>query len=135
LAQRLIDWNSEILMQLLKQVVARRFAVPGRRTQQDALWEMARNVGDGHMPVEEVAEIIQLPDFDERAIRQVDPDTVILSPEVTAQCRSYVALLASMYRDNPFHNFEVCFFLLIISCWWCGAFCRSSLHRHYLYSL
>eukprot|EP00523_Entomoneis_sp_CCMP467_P017696 CAMPEP_0168809860 /NCGR_PEP_ID=MMETSP0726-20121227/3304_1 /TAXON_ID=265536 /ORGANISM="Amphiprora sp., Strain CCMP467" /LENGTH=1173 /DNA_ID=CAMNT_0008861859 /DNA_START=128 /DNA_END=3649 /DNA_ORIENTATION=- len=104
--QRLVDWNTELLMQLLKQVVARRFAVSGRRTQPDALWEMAQNVGEGHMPVEEVVEIIQLPDFDERAIRQVDPDTVILSPEVAAQCRSYVGRLASMYRDNPFHNFE-----------------------------
>mmetsp|Transcript_93 Transcript_93/g.261 ORF Transcript_93/g.261 Transcript_93/m.261 type:complete len:1214 (-) Transcript_93:30-3671(-) len=103
---RLVDWNTELLMQLLKQVVARRFAVSGRRTQPDALWEMARNVGEGHMPVEEVVEIIQMPDFDERAIRQVDPDTVILSPEVSAQCRTYVGMLASMYRDNPFHNFE-----------------------------
>ena len=105
--QRLVDWNTELLMQLLKQVVARRFAVSGRRTQPDALWEMAQKVGEGHMPVEEVLEIIQMPDFDERAIRQVDPDTVILSPEVTAQCRTYVSMLAAMYRDNPFHNFEV----------------------------
>ena len=60
-------------MQILKEVVARQFAVAGRRTQQDTLWEMARNVGDGHLPVEEVAEIIQLPDFDERAIRKWTP--------------------------------------------------------------
>lgn len=104
--QRLVDWNCELLMQLLKQVVARRFALSERRSMPDALWEMARTMGLGHMPVEEVVEVIVLPDFDERAIRQVDPETVILSPEVSAQCRNYVALLASMYRKNPFHNFE-----------------------------
>ena len=106
-----MDWNTELLLQLLKQVVARRFASAGRRAVPTPdLGEMAQRIGEGRMPVDEVLEIIVLPDFDERASttsNQVAPDSVVLSPEVTSQCRNYVALIASMYRDNPFHNFEV----------------------------
>ena len=98
-------------MKLLKKVVARRFASAGRReVSKPDLDEMAQYIGEGFMPVDEVLEIIVLPDFDERASttsRQVEPETIVLSPEITTQCRNYVSLIAAMYRDNPFHNFEV----------------------------
>jgi len=58
--------------------------------------------------LDEVTEIITLPTFDEEtaAGEQVDPETVELGDEVTKQLRHYVTSIASMYRDNPFHNFE-----------------------------
>ena len=58
------------------------------------------------MVVEEVAEVIMLPDFDDRTANKVDPESVELTTEVVEQCRRYVSIIASMYRDNPFHNFE-----------------------------
>ncbi|CAB9499837.1 Receptor-type guanylate cyclase gcy [Seminavis robusta] len=57
--------------------------------------------------LEEVAEIIHLPTFDaEAARRQEDPFNINLSNEVKDQLLAFVSEIASMYRYNPFHNFE-----------------------------
>jgi hypothetical protein len=105
--ERLVAWNSELLIQLLKHIVAKRTAVAGRRMTQIALRAMAQNISGGGMVVDEVTEIIQLPDFDERAANKIDASAVKLSPEVISQTKRYVTLIASMYKQNPFHNFEV----------------------------
>jgi len=103
--QRLIQWNSEMLVQLLKQVVARRQVVQRFPKDKEALTEMAANIGEGHTVVEEVAEIITLPEFD-AAAASAAAKKVDLPEEVTKQVHDYVAAIAGMYRDNPFHNFE-----------------------------
>jgi len=105
--ERLVAWNTELLLQLLKHIVARRNALTGRKHTSVALTAMAQNISSGGMVVDEVSEIISLPDFDERlTIKAVDVQAVKLSPEVESQTRRFVSLIASMYRDNPFHNFE-----------------------------
>ena len=108
--ERLVAWNTELLLQLLKHMVARRSAVTPRKMMPAALTAMAQNIApEGGMVVDEVIEIIQLPDFDERlASRKIDANTVVLDQEVVAQTRRFVSLIASMYRDNPFHNFGTC---------------------------
>jgi hypothetical protein len=60
-----------------------------------------------YMVLEEVVEIIPLPGYDERVFkRQEDPSTIELPDAVVDQLNLYVATIALMYRDNPFHNFE-----------------------------
>jgi hypothetical protein len=54
--------------------------------------------------LDEVKEIITLPS--EPTKYKVDPFSIELSPEVTAQLTEYVTAIAQMYRDNPFHSFE-----------------------------
>jgi len=103
--QRLVQWNSEMLVQLLKQVVARRQVLQRRKTSQAALSAMAGNIGSGTMIVEEVAEIITLPEFDAQACAG-NATSVCLPEKVVEQVHSYVGTVAGMYRDNPFHNFE-----------------------------
>lgn len=106
--ERLVAWNTELLLQLLKHIVAKRQVGTGRKTMPAALTAMAQNIASDGMVVEEVTEIIQLPDFDERlSSKKIDMNTVQLSQDVIAQTRRFVSLIASMYRDNPFHNFEV----------------------------
>ena len=106
--ERLVAWNTELLLQLMKHIVARRSVVSTRKVMPAALFAMAQNISSGGMVVDEVTEIIQLPDFDERlSSKKIELNTVVLSPEVVAQTRRFVSLIASMYRDNPFHNFEV----------------------------
>jgi hypothetical protein len=55
-----------------------------------------------------VTEVISLPKFDpKRAIKRFElftPDD--LDEEVKSQMKMYVAEIASMYNDVPFHNFE-----------------------------
>ena len=100
----MIDWNVEILSTLLKQIVASREGNAGT----EAL--TAKQVAEryqGKKYLEEVTEIIPLftnsPDKD---YCETTPETIQLPPEVTKQLREYVTMIACMYRDNFFHNFE-----------------------------
>lgn len=106
--ERLVSWNTELLLQLLKAIVAKRNVVSGRKTLSAALSAMAKKISSpDEMVVDEVVEIIELPDFDDRLSSKMDINSVQLSSEVMSQTRRFVSLIASMYRDNPFHNFEV----------------------------
>lgn len=101
--QRLVDWNCELLAQLLKQVVARRHALNLQSTSGEKLTKMATLIGDGTMVVDEVAEIIDMPDF-KACTKSFEP--VQLTDSVMTQLHQYVSAIASLYLDNPFHNFE-----------------------------
>jgi len=48
-----------------------------------------------------------LPGFDHRVYKnQEDPDSIVLPDAVVEQMRLYVTMIAVMYRENHFHNFE-----------------------------
>ena len=102
--QRLSDWNSELLMRLLKKVVARQNMIEGESSSESKrnLATMARNMGTKGMVVDEVAEVIQLP-----TIKRAEYGEVELSEDVEKQVRLYVNEIASLYNaENPFHNWE-----------------------------
>ena len=113
---RLIDYNVELLLRLLKQIVARRnpaqaglnFDLLGKNS--SVMDESSNHDGSDDsppptMPLEEVKEIIALPEFDRKAARrQKDVDTVEIAPEVVAQLKEHVTWIAGKYRDNPFRN-------------------------------
>jgi hypothetical protein len=62
---------------------------------------------DSKKVIEEVQEIINLPNFDERTLKgKKDPYSIELPEAVFDQLKSYVTNIAATYRDNPFHNFE-----------------------------
>ncbi|CAB9507971.1 Receptor-type guanylate cyclase gcy [Seminavis robusta] len=112
-AQRLVDWNVDILSRLLQQIVARRESEGGRTLRGAELGPIEQGMGKGgehDVVLDEVKEIIQLPKYDNAAARsreQVDPKNIRLPKEVTDQLRTYVSTIASLYRDTvPFHNFE-----------------------------
>lgn len=103
--QRLIDWNVELLAGLLRQVEAQRRDLRLRSREGAPTMELK----GGSSALDEVTEIITLPQFNEKTNKKkTRPDDVELSIEVITQLRDYVTTIASMYRDNPFHNFEVC---------------------------
>ena len=107
--QRLVRWNAEVLHKLLKQIVARRIAVDARNKEKGVeveenndpvLWPKS-----GLTPLEEFQEIIQLPEFDEFVAKhEPDPETIEIDEEVVGQLNDFVRIIASMYRQNPFHN-------------------------------
>jgi hypothetical protein len=105
--ERLIDWNVEVLLRLLKQVVARR-QHQGRETMglagtEDLMLKPAR----GQTVLDEVKEIITLPQFDSSSLNiERDCDYIEMNHKVADQLHDYVWNIASMYRNNPFHNFE-----------------------------
>jgi class 3 adenylate cyclase len=94
---RLVKWNVDVLGNLLKQVHARR----GGTT--FAPLEENTNATSGETVLEEVTEIIHLPTFSGQT---ENPDDVVLDSIVLDQLEDYVSAVASMYRYNPFHNFE-----------------------------
>ena len=99
-----------MLTRLLKQIVAHRLASDERsQNWEDELSNREKEIRHQISVLDEVVEIIPLPGFDQRIYkRQQDPDKIKLSKKVIEQIRLYVACIAAMYRDNPFHNFEVC---------------------------
>ena len=105
---RLIDWNVDVLLRLIKQILAMRPDNSAPERPRSLL-----HVGDGSKGapndrggtvLDEVQEIIRLPKQARRYHK--DPAGVIVPPAVVSQLREYVRLVASMYRDNSFHNFE-----------------------------
>ena len=97
--ERLIDWNVDVLQSLLQKIVAMR----GLDTK-SAHNLKTKNLKKGHTVLDEVKDIITLPS--QPAKQVVQPGSIELSPLVITQLRSYVSVIASMYRDHRFHCFE-----------------------------
>jgi hypothetical protein len=90
---RLVSWNVEVLSGLLRSIVARREAMNKRHR------EVHATVVKGDMVLDEVVEIITLPEYNPNAVKkQVDPCTVQLDSEVVEQLTSLVRRIGSMYR-------------------------------------
>ncbi len=113
--QRLIDWITKVLLRHLKKVLAQRAAQDAMSSSSE---QMTHRGPTGNYTGEdeillarsdvfnEVAEIISLPRFDTRMRGKLDAERVDLPSMVQAQLREYVTRIASLYHDNPFHNFE-----------------------------
>lgn len=120
---RLIDWNCELLQQLLRQIVALRsssnsaprrmqlvkgmsmrdFPKLGRLT----IMKLNDTKASDPIPLDEFVEAIDLPDFNVSAYHAtMEAHSVTLDQAVVTQLRTYVAIVASKYHDNEFHNFE-----------------------------
>ena len=103
-AERLVGWNVDVLWRLLKKVVARRIANGHGDSHVSSEEEESFEENTGSI-IDEVQEIISLPRFDPSAQRN-EPDEVQIKDVVKEELHNYVSSIASMYRQNPFHNFE-----------------------------
>jgi negative regulator of replication initiation len=102
---RLVEWNADVLLRLLKLVVARRQSCPMLNSSKSAPYEQRYTSNTTVSSMDEVREIITLPSFVEAKYHE-DPETMVLNSEVVHQLHDYVAKIAMMYCNNPFHNFE-----------------------------
>lgn len=101
--ERLIDWNVGVLSNLIKRIIARR----REKGLPDYNW--GRNFDakvalthDGGTVLDEVSEIIALPDFDENAAHgEMDHESIELHQAVVTQLREFVRCVAMLYNDNP----------------------------------
>ena len=99
---RLINWTVEQLAGLLRQIVARNSASAMKH---DAIGTLSNCKGKS--PIDEVQEIITLPEFDTSVNHQIgDVAGIFISLVVLDQLKAYVTWVASMYKANPFHNFD-----------------------------
>lgn len=100
--QRSADWICEILLRLLKHVVARRMSCGHHTTgcsKELRKAAMAMQPEIGKQVLDEAKEVIYLPKFNAKAAeKHVDPDTVVLPTRVKAQLHDFVGVIAAMYR-------------------------------------
>ena len=95
---RWIEWNTEQLLQLLRKILARhdqrRISING-----DFGLKQSEN---SKMPLDEVADIIELPDFDREAARRQreKEEEVYLAKELVNQVRELVTIIAGMYNQT-----------------------------------
>lgn len=112
---RLIDWNCDVLLRLMKQIVARRRAMAkmkqsivglnslktSRRASLNGSLHGASmdESNENGTVIDEVMEIITLPKLDLKITKaQEDADSVELPDEVVSQLMEYVSNIAAMYR-------------------------------------
>jgi len=101
-AQNLIRWNVEVLTRMLKQVVASRQLETGRLVRDTSAPKL--QIPQNQRPLHEVVEVVTLPKFAKKKCK--DADSIVLDEVVSQQLFDFVTYTASLYRDNPFHNFE-----------------------------
>ncbi|CAB9507532.1 Receptor-type guanylate cyclase gcy [Seminavis robusta] len=107
---RLVEWNVGALLHLLKEIIARRDAqnevaamMPAGR--EEAPLELP--ITSGGKPLDEVKDIVELPEFNRAAARrQRNPEQMEIPSLVVDQLRNLVRRIAGGYRSNYFHNFE-----------------------------
>ncbi|CAB9499000.1 Receptor-type guanylate cyclase gcy [Seminavis robusta] len=100
--QRWVEWNVGVFQGLLVQILARRAMSFTAGLSSGSTVDFNK----AEMPLEEVKEIIELPEFDRRAARrQRDNQDVVIADEVIAELREYISVIASLYNQYPFHNF------------------------------
>ena len=103
--QHLINFNVEVLENLLKDLVAHNLnaAATGRRSRTGETCAMPF---DKTAPRDEIVEVIPIPKLQNHG-RKHNPSDVQLPQTVRAQIRAFVSLLANNHsNENPFHNFD-----------------------------
>ena len=101
--RRMVDWNVDVLHRQLKKIVAMRNSKSSLMNA-SSLAKLRNAIEEGKTVLDEVKEVIPLSTKANTYKR--DPDTIELGPNVMSQLRDYVAAIAAMYPDNPFHSFE-----------------------------
>ena len=104
---RMVEWNVGLLSRLLVQQIERSKSNKQQEVSvEPEPYDVITIQKTGQTVLDEVKEIIELPAFDYNAPGKEGQDSSQLDPEVISELRDYVTTIASMYRDNPFHNFE-----------------------------
>jgi hypothetical protein len=101
--KRLVDWTTELLYDHVRAIAAKRAAL-GHSQQETA--PLVYHPKTGTTCLDEVAEVIRMPKFNDKAISRDDQRHIEMDPIILQQLHSCVDIIASAYRDNPFHNFE-----------------------------
>jgi hypothetical protein len=98
---RLVEWIAELFQEHIKKIVAQ------KEKDQVGPPPAVYQPPAGKTCLDEVAEVIKLPKFDPERFAKVDDwHQIELGQEVSKQLHQYIEIIASMYRSNPFHNFE-----------------------------
>ena len=97
--QRLIDWNADVLLKLLKRIVAK------RQAQGKEGWINDNDdpvIDYGETVLDEVADVIKMPGFE----RHRGPVSADVPPQVADQLRDFVSQVCLAHRNHPMHSLQ-----------------------------
>jgi len=97
--ERLVEWIRELLLEHLRAILAKRFRSPGGHKKPGKVTYKQAN---GTTALDEVAEVICLPQFDPNLAEDCG-ENIEISEMVNAQLREFITAIANMYHPNPFH--------------------------------
>eukprot|EP00526_Cylindrotheca_closterium_P009193 CAMPEP_0113614614 /NCGR_PEP_ID=MMETSP0017_2-20120614/7263_1 /TAXON_ID=2856 /ORGANISM="Cylindrotheca closterium" /LENGTH=511 /DNA_ID=CAMNT_0000523799 /DNA_START=84 /DNA_END=1619 /DNA_ORIENTATION=- /assembly_acc=CAM_ASM_000147 len=101
---RLVEWNVETMSSLLQHIIASR---GGAVQPIDSLRDIEAAVGRGRTVLEEFEPIVHLKQLDAKELgERLDPSTIDIGEAARSQLRKFLSMIASLYQDNSFHNFE-----------------------------
>jgi hypothetical protein len=105
--ERLIDWNVDVMLKLLRSIAATRHVV----TQGESLlvdWPTSLAAyKEASTPFDEVKEIISIPEYNDAiGLVNKEPQQYTISETVRTQLKSYLSSIADRYNENHFHSFE-----------------------------
>eukprot|EP00980_Cylindrotheca_fusiformis_P021626 scaffold8492_cov84-Cylindrotheca_fusiformis.AAC.1 len=102
--ERLVEWTVAVLTSLLQQIIASR---GGDVQDIRSLSTAERATGNRRTVLEEFVPIIPLKRFEEDELRsRQNPSSIDIGDEVTSQLRKFLFIVAGMYHNNSFHNFQ-----------------------------
>eukprot|EP00980_Cylindrotheca_fusiformis_P026572 scaffold16488_cov101-Cylindrotheca_fusiformis.AAC.1 len=102
--ERLVEWTVAVLTSLLQQIIASR---GGGVHDIKSLSAAERDTGSGRTVLEEFVPIVRLKRFEEDELRRRQrPESIDIGDEARSQLRNFLFIVAGMYQDNPFHNFQ-----------------------------
>lgn len=108
--ERLVGWNVERMCELLREILSRRQAKAdaNKKSSKPLGYDESSASGKGGtIPLDEVQDVVVLPEFDARAFqKQVPMGSIQLDKAVVNQLTDLVEMIGASYHDNPFHNFE-----------------------------
>lgn len=113
--QRLADWNSNQLLQLLDNVVAMRkafFKSSGVSSSgitdsaQEAFGAAHIGFGDDSNIINEAKDVIAMPSYDPEVFVKSRETPANISEVVHQQLHDFVSIICSMYVDNPYNNYQ-----------------------------
>jgi 3'5'-cyclic nucleotide phosphodiesterase/Adenylate and Guanylate cyclase catalytic domain len=100
--ERLVEWICDVIEEPLELVLINN----RNRRKPDSSNKMIYKRQEGKTFLDETEEVITLAEFDAKTSENKSNDDMALSDAVRLQLRQYVTVIASLYNNNPFHNFE-----------------------------
>jgi len=102
--KHLVEWNLDLFKKMLQQILAHRQACQAEGVK--AGHNLAAVLLDGANIRSEVSSVIAFPPYNKEESRaKVQPNSIKLDEIVEKQLRDFISFVASMHRDNSFHNF------------------------------
>jgi 3'5'-cyclic nucleotide phosphodiesterase len=98
---RMVEWACDLLEEPLNSVLTR--TEDGKSHNAN---ELRYKREEGKTFLDETEEVITLPAFDAKMLGKDSKAMLNISDESRKQLRKYVTIIASLYNDNHFHNFE-----------------------------